>query len=142
VAVQRRDAGIAVVKRFYHGLRRSAATALSIADEVAQAEKAGSIREVCCFVEISKLLLAAVIFEDRIVHNECFCSILDTKAPANSITRRRVFRSGVAANCRLDQHRCSGLNQKQSFANACQSNEVTRGDARRKVEHNDSKQPP
>jgi hypothetical protein len=34
------------------------------------------------------------------------------------------------------------LNQKQSFTDACQSNKASREDARRKVEHNDSKQPP
>jgi len=38
--------------------------------------------------------------------------------------------------------RAQPLNQKQWFTNACQSNELSRADARRKVEHYDRKQPP
>src|SRR5215472_8537681 len=53
----------AVVERFFHGLGGSAATALSIADGVTQSEKAGSIGKGRCLVEICKLLLAAVVFD-------------------------------------------------------------------------------
>src|SRR5215467_233648 len=73
VAVQRGNAGGAVVERFFYRPGRSAATALSVADGVAQSEKAGSIGKRGCLVKICKLLLAAVVFDNRIGHSRFLC---------------------------------------------------------------------